>query len=41
MRGTYSIDPNKTFCDNCIEKATCPGGTALELDIGKWRNLTN
>ena len=41
LRGTFSLDPNKTACDHCIDKATCPGGSDLVLNSGTWRNISN
>ena len=41
MRGYYSIDPTKMYCDHCVDKATCPGGTELLLNNGTWRNMTD
>jgi hypothetical protein len=36
-KNTFSVDPNDTECKECPGYASCPGGMALVLDPGYWR----
>eukprot|EP00347_Sterkiella_histriomuscorum_P013557 403364259 len=37
-RGTYSLNPNETSCNSCLESSSCSGGTSIELEKGFWRS---
>ena len=36
-KNTFSVDPEDTKCTECPGYATCPGGKALVLKAGYWR----
>ena len=35
--GTYSLDLDDDFCQDCYSDATCPGGWYIVPDAGFWR----
>lgn len=39
--GTYTLDWNSTRCINCMNDATCTGGSVIEADSGFWRKNFN
>jgi hypothetical protein len=40
-RGSYSLDPRNSTCDQCVPNAECPGGAVILPLPGFWHSSPN